>query len=307
MTTALITHPDCLKHEMGPHHPECPERLAAVLEGLAQSGLRERMTLFEAPLAEQAALALAHDPDYVAAIFNAAPKAGYAYLDPDTSMNPYSLAAARRAAGAVVEGVDRVMAGDVRNAFCAVRPCGHHATYHRAMGFCIFNNVAVGAMHALETHRLERVAILDFDVHHGNGTEDIFADDSRVMLCSSFQHPYYPGTGADTVSDHIVPTPLPAQTGGPAFRRAIEQSWVPALRKFEPELIIISAGFDAHTDDPLAYLNLTEADYTWVTEIICDLAREYSQGRVVSALEGGYSLTALASSSVAHVAVLQAQ
>ncbi|MBL8517675.1 MAG: histone deacetylase family protein [Betaproteobacteria bacterium] len=304
MTTALITHPDCLKHEMGPHHPECPERLAAVLQGLEQSGLWSGLNKIEAPEATQDALALAHDPDYVSAIFDAAPTSGYAYLDPDTSMNPYSLAAARRAAGAVIEGVDQVMAGEVGNAFCAVRPCGHHATYHRAMGFCIFNNVAVGAMHALETHRLDRVAILDFDVHHGNGTEDIFADDPRVMLCSSFQHPYYPGTGADTLSEHIIPTPLPAQTGGPAFRRAIEQSWVPALRKFAPELIIVSAGFDAHTDDPLAYLNLTEDDYVWVTELICGLASEYSQGRIVSALEGGYSLTALARSSAAHVDAL---
>ncbi len=304
MTTALITHPDCLQHEMGPHHPECPARLAAVIKGLEESGLWPALVKVEAPLAEQSALSMAHDPDYVAKIFEVAPTAGYAYLDPDTSMNAHSLAAARRAAGAVIEGIDQVMSGAVDNAFCAVRPCGHHATYHRAMGFCIFNNVAVGAMHALEAHRLERVAILDFDVHHGNGTEDIFADDPRVMLCSSFQHPYYPGTGADTQSEHIIPTPLPAQTGGMAFRRAIEQTWVPALRKFKPELIIISAGFDAHADDPLAYLNLTEEDYTWVTELICTLAREYSQGRVVSALEGGYSLSALARSSVAHVDAL---
>jgi acetoin utilization deacetylase AcuC-like enzyme len=307
MSTALISHPDCLKHEMGPHHPECPERLAAVLQGLDAGGQMAAMVKMEAPLASQEALSLAHDPDYVSAIFEQAPTAGYAYLDPDTSMNPYSLAASRRAAGAVIEGVDRVMAGDVSNAFCAVRPCGHHATYHRAMGFCIFNNVAVGAMHALEHHRLERVAILDFDVHHGNGTEDIFADDPRVMLCSSFQHPYYPGTGADTMSDHIIPTPLVAQTGGPAFRRAIEQTWVPALRRFQPELVIISAGFDAHVDDPLAYINLTEEDYAWITQLICGLASEYSEGRVVSALEGGYSLSALARSASAHVDVLLRQ
>lgn len=307
MTTALISHPDCLKHEMGPHHPECPERLAAVLQGLEAGGQMQAMVKVEAPLASQEALALAHDPDYVETIFSNAPQAGYAYLDPDTSMNPYSLAASRRAAGAVIEGVDRVLNGDVTNAFCAVRPCGHHATYHRAMGFCIFNNVAVGAMHALEAHRLERVAILDFDVHHGNGTEDIFADDPRVMLCSSFQHPYYPGTGADTHSDHIIPTPLPAQTGGAAFRRAIEQTWVPALERFQPELIIISAGFDAHADDPLAYINLVEDDYVWITQLICRLASEYSLGRVVSALEGGYSLSALARSSSAHVDVLLRQ
>jgi acetoin utilization deacetylase AcuC-like enzyme len=307
MTTALVTHPDCLKHEMGPHHPESPARLAAVIQGLQETGLFDRLAKVEAPMASQEAIALAHDPDYVKTIFEAAPDAGYAYLDPDTSMNPYSLPAARRAAGAVIEGIDRVMEGDVRNAFCAVRPCGHHATYHRAMGFCIFNNVAVGAMHALEAHRLERVAVLDFDVHHGNGTEDIFYDDPRVMLCSSFQHPYYPGTGADSGNEHIIPTPLAAQTDGPKFRRAIEQTWLPALEDFKPELIIVSAGFDAHAEDPLAYLNLLEEDYVWVTELICDVADRYAEGRVVSALEGGYSLSALARSAAAHVAVLMSR
>jgi acetoin utilization deacetylase AcuC-like enzyme len=197
-----------------------------------------------------------------------------------------------------------VMAGEIDNAFCAVRPCGHHATYDRAMGFCIFNNVAIGTMHALNAHRLERVAILDFDVHHGNGTEDIFHDDPRVMLCSSFQHPYYPGTGADSGNDHIIPVPLPAQTDGAHFRRAIEATWVPALERFRPEFIIVSAGFDAHAEDPLAQLNLLDEDYTWVSELICDVADRHAQGRVVSALEGGYNLSALARSAVCHVEVL---
>ena len=176
--------------------------------------------------------------------------------------------------------------------------------YDRAMGFCIFNNVAVGAVHALETHGLVRVAVLDFDVHHGNGTEDIFADDDRVMLCSSFQHPYYPGTGADTGSAHIVPTPLPARTGGPAFRTAIERSWFPALANFNPELILISAGFDAHADDPLAYLELVEDDFVWITRRIREMADVYAEGRIVSALEGGYDLGALGRSAVAHVQAL---
>ncbi|MBC7623711.1 MAG: histone deacetylase family protein [Aeromicrobium sp.] len=302
--SALITHPVCLQHEMGPHHPESPSRLYAVLNALENAGLSKQMQRVDAPLATETALAAAHDPDYVASIFAAAPTHDYAYLDPDTSMNIYSLEAARRAAGAVVEGVDRVMSGTNRNAFCAVRPCGHHATYDQAMGFCIFNNVAVGARHAIDVYGLSRVAILDFDVHHGNGTENIFHDDDRVMLCSSFQHPYYPGTGADTGNAHIIPTPLAARTGSDAFRRAITASWFPALHTFKPELIIISAGFDAHRDDPLAYLDLVEDDYVWITQEILTIAALYAQGRVVSALEGGYNLTALGSSAAAHVGAL---
>ena len=304
MTTAFITHPDCLKHEMGPHHPECPARLQAVYDAFEQSGLMAQLLSVEAPLASRKQLAAAHAEHYVDAIFASAPQHDYFALDPDTTMNPYSLIAAQRASGAVIKGVEMVMAGEVTNAFCAVRPCGHHATYDRSMGFCIFNNVAVGAVHALEAFGLDRVAILDFDVHHGNGTEDIFTDDNRVMLCSSFQHPYYPGTGADSGNSHIIPTPLSARTAGPAFRAAIERTWLPALADFRPELIIISAGFDAHADDPLAYLELVEADYTWITQRIREVADTYAEGRIVSALEGGYSLSALGRSAVAHVRAL---
>ena len=304
MTTAFITHPDCLKHEMGPHHPECPARLQAVYDAFVQAGLMSQLQLVEAPLATREQLAAAHARDYVDAIFEVAPSHDYAALDPDTSMNPYSLVAAQRAAGAVIKGVDLVMSGEIANAFCAVRPCGHHATYNRSMGFCIFNNVAVGAVHALDMHRLDRVAILDFDVHHGNGTEDIFHEDDRVMLCSSFEHPFYPGTGADTGNAHIVPTPLPARTGSAKFRAAIEATWFPALERFKPELIIISAGFDAHIDDPLAYLELVEDDYTWITRRIREMANSYAQGRIISALEGGYHLGALGRSAVAHVQAL---
>ena len=287
------------------HHPECPARLQAVYDAFAASGLMPQMIQLEAPLATQAELAAAHSSDYVDAIFAASPAHDYAYLDPDTAMNHDSLEAARRASGAVIKGVDLVMeGGDVTNAFCAVRPCGHHATRNRAMGFCIFNHVAVGAMHALNAHALERVAILDFDVHHGNGTEDIFHDDERVMLCSSFQHPYYPGTGANSGNRHIIPTPLPARSGSPEFRRAIDATWWPALERFQPELIIISAGFDAHADDPLAYLELHEDDYVWITERIREVANTFAQGRIVSALEGGYDLAALGRSAVAHVAAL---
>lgn len=304
MKTALITHADCLKHEMGPHHPECPARLAAVLEGLQQAGLMQQLAVIDAPLASREAIERAHSAAYVAQIFSAAPKNGYAYLDPDTTMNPSSLAAAQRAAGAVVDAVDRVMAGEIANAFCAVRPCGHHATHGRAMGFCIFNNVAVGALHALEVHGLSRVAILDFDVHHGNGSEDIFQEDERVLLCSSFQHPFYPGSGADSGNEHIVATPLTAGTNGASFRQAITASWVPALERFKPEFIFISAGFDAHADDPLANLNLLEEDYVWVTQLICTMAERYATSRIVSVLEGGYDLDALARSAAAHVGVL---
>ena len=304
MTTAFITHPDCLKHEMGPHHPECPARLQAVYDAFNASGLMPQLRQIEAPLATRAQLAAAHAADYVDAIFDATPNHGYTPLDPDTSMNPYSLISARRAAGAVVKGIDLVMSGEIANAFCAVRPCGHHATYNRSMGFCIFNNVAVGAAHALETHGVDRVAILDFDVHHGNGTEDIFTADDRVMLCSSFQHPYYPGTGADTGNAHVIPTPLSARTNGPKFRAAIENTWFPALEKFKPELVIISAGFDAHIDDPLAYLELVEDDYVWITQRIRQMADAYAEGRIVSALEGGYNLGALGRSTVAHVRAL---
>ena len=304
MTTAFITHPDCLKHEMGAHHPECPARLQAVYDAFNQSGLMARLTEVEAPCATIGQLKAAHASDYVDAIFAAAPPHDYAYLDPDTAMNRNSLGAAQRAVGAVVKAIDKIMAGEIDNAFCAVRPCGHHATHDRAMGFCIFNNVAVGAMHALHAHQLARVAILDFDVHHGNGTEDIFHEDEHVMLCSSFQHPYYPGTGADSGNTHIIPTPLAARTDGAKFRAAIESTWFPALERFQPELIIISAGFDAHADDPLGYLELHEDDYVWITGRIRNIADKYAEGRIVSALEGGYNLAALGRSAVAHVEAL---
>ncbi len=304
MTTAFITHPDCLKHEMGPHHPESPARLQAVYDALTQSGLMAQLQQVEAPLATRNQLVAVHAVDYVDAIFEAAPSRDYAALDPDTAMNPHSLLAAQRAAGAVIKGVDLVMSGAVDNVFCAVRPCGHHATYNRSMGFCIFNNVAVGAAHALDAYGLDRVAILDFDVHHGNGTEDIFHEDDRVMLCSSFEHPFYPGTGADTGNAHIVPTPLPARTGSAQFRAAIEATWFPALARFKPQLVIISAGFDAHVDDPLAYLELVEDDYTWITRRIREMADIYAHGRIISALEGGYDLGALGRSAVAHVQAL---
>ncbi len=304
MATAWVSHPDCLKHEMGPYHPEQPARLTQIEQALGAAPFAARLFRIEAPHATRAQLARAHSAAYIDAIHAAAPASGYAYLDPDTSMNPHSLTAALRAAGAGVTAVDRVMAGEVGNAFCAVRPPGHHALRDRAMGFCIFNNVAVSALHALEVHGLARVAIVDFDVHHGNGTEDIFHDDPRVMLVSSFQHPYYPYAGADSGNDHIVPIPLPAGTSGVAFRQQWEAKGLPALERFRPEFVFFSAGFDAHQEDPLAGLRLVEADFAWITERVLAIAQRHASGRAVSVLEGGYDIKALSRSVVAHVGVL---
>jgi acetoin utilization deacetylase AcuC-like enzyme len=304
LATALFTHPDCVLHEMGEGHPESPQRLRSVLAALESSGLAARLLAREAPVAEREHLERVHHPGHVGFVFENAPARGYAYLDPDTSMNPKSLSAALHAAGAVVAATDLVMAGDAKNAFCAVRPPGHHATRARPMGFCLFNNVAVGAAHALEAHGLSRVAVLDFDVHHGNGTEDAFHEDPRVMLCSTFQHPYYPYSGADSANAHIVNTPLPAMTDGRGFRAAVERDWLPALDAFKPELVFVSAGFDAHRDDPLAYLKLGDEDYRWVTEQLVDVAERHAQGRVVSTLEGGYNVEALGRCVVEHVGVL---
>ena len=304
MTTAIYTHPDCALHEMGAGHPESPMRLKAILAALEASGLASKLSMREAPQAEREHLERVHDAQHVDLVFEAAPQRGYAYLDPDTSMNPKSLSAALHAAGAVVSATDAVMSREAANAFCAVRPPGHHATPTRPMGFCIFNNVAIGAMHAIERHGLERVAVLDFDVHHGNGTEDAFHEDPRVMLCSTFQHPYYPYCGADSGNAHIINVPLPAMTDGRGFREAVERFWIPALDDFSPQMLFVSAGFDAHRDDPLAYLKLDDEDYRWVTQKLVEVAARHSQGRVVSTLEGGYNPEALGRCVVEHVRVL---
>jgi len=249
-----------------------------------------------------------HAKPYVDAVFAAAPESGLVRLDADTSMGPHTLEASLRAAGAVVHGVDLVLGGEVHAAFCNVRPPGHHAEVSRAMGFCLFDNVAVGAAHARAVHGIERVAIVDFDVHHGNGTEDVFTDptahEGHVLFCSSFEHPLYPGTGADTVSDHILNVPLPAGTAGPAFRAAVADRWFEALETFAPQLVLFSAGFDAHAEDPLANLRLRSADYAWITTEVKRIADRHAAGRIVSTLEGGYALGALARSAVAHVEAL---
>jgi acetoin utilization deacetylase AcuC-like enzyme len=304
MSTVLVTHPDCVLHEMGAGHPESPQRLKSILAALEASGLGARLVKREAPEATREQLERVHEASHVDFVFESAPPSGYAYLDPDTSMNARSLSAALHAAGAIVAATDAVMAGEAKRAFCAVRPPGHHATRDRPMGFCIFNNVAIGAAHAIAAHGLERVAVLDFDVHHGNGTEDAFHEDPRVMLCSTFQHPYYPYSGADSGNEHIINVPLPAMTDGRGFRTAVERFWMPALESFRPELVFVSAGFDAHRDDPLAYLKLDDEDYRWVSERLVDVAERHAEGRVVSTLEGGYNTEALGRCVVEHVRVL---
>jgi acetoin utilization deacetylase AcuC-like enzyme len=304
MQTAYISHPLCLKHDMGAYHPESPARINAIEDQLIASGLMHYLQHHDAPAATREQLMRVHDSDYIDSIESSSPPQGIVQLDGDTAMNPYSYQAALRAAGAVVLGVDLVMGKKVENAFCNIRPPGHHAERARAMGFCIFNNVAVGAAHALEHHGVQRVAIADFDVHHGNGTEEIFHDEPRVMLCSTFQHPFYPYAGADSGNDHIINVPLAAGTGGEGFRSAVMQHWLPSLERFQPELLLISAGFDAHRDDDMAALKLTEADYAWVTEELKLIAGRFSHGRIVSALEGGYELHALGRSALAHIKVL---
>jgi acetoin utilization deacetylase AcuC-like enzyme len=307
VTTAYITHPDCLGHEMGPTHPERPERLSAIERHMRTAGLLDQVRCLQAPLAEAEALKRVHIPEYVDVIFEHAPRQGYVQLDPDTLMNPYSLAAARRAAGAGVLAVQEVLDGRATNAFCAVRPCGHHATRARPMGFCIFNNVAVAAAHALEKCGLERVAIIDFDVHHGNGTEDMFSLPrwrDRVLMASFFQHPFYPGSGTQNPAPNMINVPLPAGSDGAAARAVAEEKWFPALEAFAPQLLFISAGFDAHRDDLLGGLALVEDDYVWMTTGLMELADIYADGRIVSMLEGGYNLEALGSSVAAHVRAL---
>ncbi len=301
MALAYISHHECQLHDMGEHHPERPSRLSAINDRLIASGLDMALHHHNAPLVGRELLEAAHDRAYIDQIFAAAPDADLVWIDGDTAMNKHTLTAALRAAGAVVYGVDLVMAGKAKNVFCGVRPPGHHAERGKAMGFCFFNNVAVGAYHALNSYDLERVAIVDFDVHHGNGTEDIFAGDERVLFCSTFQHPFYPHTGYDCAATNVVNTPLPAGAGGSAFRQAVEQHWLPRLASFEPQLILISAGFDAHQADDMGGLNLVDSDYAWVTRRLCEQAQLSAGGRIVSSLEGGYELHALARSVEAHL------
>jgi acetoin utilization deacetylase AcuC-like enzyme len=309
MTTQLITHPACLDHDPGPYHPENPRRLEAVLAALSEpafAGL-ERVS---APRASDDQLCLVHPRAYVDAVLGSIPPQGRHQLDGDTIVSPGSGDAALRAAGAAVAGVDAVCEGKARNAFCAVRPPGHHAEADQSMGFCLFNNVAVAALHARVKHGLRRVAVIDFDVHHGNGTQHMFERDADLLYASTHEWPLYPGTGAaqeQGVAHNIVNVPLAGGSGGAEFRAAYTAKILPALDAFKPELVIISAGFDAHENDPLAGLRLHEDDYAWVTRALMEIARKYAKDRVVSCLEGGYDLDALAASSATHVEALMAR
>ncbi|MDD3530211.1 MAG: histone deacetylase family protein [Gallionellaceae bacterium] len=306
MHTAFITHPLCIKHRVSDWHPEAPARLAAIDDRLHSAHLYDHLYHFHhPPLASREQLLRVHSARYVDWVFASAP-AGEAivHLDPDTGMNQHSLGAALHAAGAAIRAVDKVMAGKVQNAFCAVRPPGHHAGRDHTGGFCIFNNVAVAAAHAMAVHGIGRVAVVDFDVHHGNGTEDIFRDDGRLLLCSTFQHPFYPFCGADTVSDHIVNVPLPAGTTGKAYRESFEARVLPALDAFAPELVFFSAGFDSHLEDDMGQFGLTEKDFVWITETVMAIADRHAGGRIVSVLEGGYDLSALGRSAAAHIKTL---
>jgi acetoin utilization deacetylase AcuC-like enzyme len=308
MSTAFYSHADCRRHDMGRGHPECPQRLDAIEDHLHKRGLMDVLERREAPLAAIDDLGRAHESHYVLELKDlleqvaatGEPRA----LDPDTVASAHTWQAALRAAGAAVAATDAVIDGEVANAFCSVRPPGHHATRDAAMGFCFLNNVAVAARRALDVRGLERVAIVDFDVHHGNGTEDIVANDDRILMVSFFQHPLYPYSGGVPKGTNMVNLPVPPYTRGPEIRELIEMHWMPRLEDFRPQMVFFSAGFDAHREDDLGQLGLVEADYEWITWRIKGLADRHAHGRIVSCLEGGYNLGALARSVAAHLRVL---
>jgi acetoin utilization deacetylase AcuC-like enzyme len=311
--TGYFTHPDCWKHEMGAGHPECPERLDAIENRLLVSGVGDALVKREASAAPIADIELAHGRMYVAALRGLTDglreeiDAGgptHAQIDPDTSINVHTWDAALRAAGSAIDATDAVMAGEMDNAFCCVRPPGHHACKDKAMGFCFFNNATIAARYALERHGLKRVAIVDFDVHHGNGTENIVAGDQRILMVSFFQHPFYPEGGSRSNASNLVNVPVPAYTKGEQVRDLIEAYWLPRLHAYKPEMVFISAGFDAHRADDMGQMGLVEEDYAWITHRIMEVAQRHAQGRLVSCLEGGYNLEALAFSVESHIRVL---
>ncbi len=306
MTTAIVTHPACLEHETPPGHPECSERLDAVLH-ILKNGTGGELMWQEAPLCPDKAIARVHSQDLMGFIASLVPEEGFGRVDPDTAVSPGSLHAARRAAGAVVSAIDQVISGEVDNAFCPVRPPGHHAEPGRAMGFCLFNSVAIGARHAQDAHGLKRIAVMDFDVHHGNGTQAAFWDHADLLYASTHQVPHYPGTGREDetgIDGDIVNAALAPGSGSEAFRRAMEDRILPALDAFAPEFVLISAGFDAYHADPLSDLNLDEDDYAWATRQLKQVAERHAAGRIVSSLEGGYHIGGLASCTKAHVEAL---
>ncbi|MFW1678641.1 histone deacetylase family protein [Pontibacter sp. JAM-7] len=306
MTTLYISHPECIRHDMGQGHPESPMRLQRI-DRAVQQALAGQLQFLQAPEVSREALLRVHPEAYLQDLDVLSPNHGHAYVDADVALNRYSLAAARRAAGAAIEATCQVLSGAVDNAFCAVRPPGHHAERGSAMGFCVYNNVALAVEQALLDETVERVAVLDFDVHHGNGTVEAFQDRPEVLVCSSFQHPFYPDRFVHIDRPNIVNTPLPAGTRGDQFRLAVERDWLPALQQHQPQIIFVSAGFDAHRDDPLGQLLLDESDFSWVSQLIMDAAQRYAGGRWVATLEGGYNLDALSRSVVAQLRVMSAE
>jgi acetoin utilization deacetylase AcuC-like enzyme len=309
MTTAYYSHPDCKRHEMGAWHPESPARLQAIDDQLILSRIDGFLEHREAPQADLADIGRVHSAEAIARVHDNVPPAldehtRYYPIDGDTALNAYTWQAALRAAGAAVAATDAVIAGEINNAFCAIRPPGHHARPGEPMGFCMFNNVAIAARHALEVCGLQRVAIVDFDVHHGNGTEEAFANEPRVLMTSFFQHPFYPYSGTTPASSNLVNIPVPAYSKGDVVRQLVTDKWLPALHAHRPEMIFISAGFDAHVEDEMGQMGLVEADYAWITRQVMAIANQYANGRIVSCLEGGYELSALARSVVAHLKVL---
>jgi len=304
VTTAYISHADCHDHDTGEDHPESALRLSAIEDKFIATGLWDFVRSVDAPDVTEAQLLRVHTAVHIENMHRMMPVQVLTLLDQDTVISPGTMRAAKRAAGAVVTAVDRIMAGEFNNAFCGVRPPGHHAESNRALGFCLFNNIAVGAAHAMEEYGLEKIAILDFDVHQGNGTEDIFIDDERVLYCSIFQHPFYPFTPPPENNERVISIPLDAMAKSEEFRAAVTDHWLPALERFQPQMIFVSAGFDAHRDDDMSYVSLTDADFRWVAEQIVQQANKFASGRVVSVLEGGYELTSLARCVDAHIRVL---
>jgi len=304
LKTAYISHPECLDHDVGEEHPECARRIGAIEDRLISSGLFDLLRHVAAPNITREQLLRIHSAEYLDWLQAVAPQQGYVRLDPDTFMSPATLGAAYRAAGAAVRAVDLLMAGEADNVFCCVRPPGHHAERGQAMGFCLFNNIAAGAAHALETHGLDRVAILDFDVHHGNGTEDIFLDDERVLFCSTFEHPFFPFTPLLENTANRISIPLAATARGPEFRAAVTESWLPMLDRFKPEMVFVSAGFDAHREDDMSHVSLEDSDFLWVSQQIAEVAAKSASGRIVSTLEGGYEFYSLARCVELHLRVL---
>lgn len=304
MSVAVISHQDCLQHKMGETHPESPQRLASIHQYIASSELTSHLDMLDAKTVDKTLLKLVHQADYIDYIFDNAPEQGEFRLDPDTLMISATLPAALLAAGAAVQAVDLVCQNQYNKVFCAIRPPGHHAEYDKAMGFCFFNNIALAAVYALKQYKLERVAILDFDVHHGNGTQNIVSNNPQVLFCSTFQHPFYPFSGAENTSTNIINTPLNANSGSEDFRQAVKQDWLPQLQRFQPNAIFISAGFDAHKEDQMAQLNLDDEDYFWVTQQLVEYAEQHCDGRIISMLEGGYAIDALGRSVVEHLRAL---